>query len=75
MFSQRQIEAGMPERWTYTFLVGVSSHDGLKRGIIVSDYRSVTVIASSDIEARLLASQVALCYDEHVTEIELREMI
>lgn len=43
----------------WEFDVGVSTHDLLKEGVVVRHYTRVSVGASSYVEARLIACQLA----------------
>jgi hypothetical protein len=43
----------------WEFDIGVSNHDYLAQGITVVEYRRVTVLADTFLQARLIASQLA----------------
>lgn len=51
----------------YQFDVGVSSHAGLKTGIVVEYWTLVTVEADHFYEASLIACQMAFGHDQYVT--------
>lgn len=55
----------------YAFAVGLSTHAALKRGILVARYVRVVVESSDDVEAHLVAAQMAYGHNEDmlVTEV------
>jgi hypothetical protein len=55
----------------WEFDVGVSTHDLLKQGVTVRHYTRVSVAASSYVEARLVACQLAACGGWMPTEAAL----
>lgn len=56
----------------WEFDVGVSTHDLLREGVVVRHYTRVSVFASSHVEARLVACQLAAAGGWMPTEALLR---
>lgn len=58
---------------TWEFDVDVSTHDLLRRGIVVADRRRVHVVANDYLEAALAACQLASSVDDaFATDVWLR---
>jgi hypothetical protein len=62
-----------PTLQVFTFDVGVTTHDLLKRGVTVHHYRRVDVAAEDHTEAAVIACQMAgIAQDFYVTDCLVR---